>query len=115
MSWAKLSSTSDPLFPGAVFRFRKTTPPQEIVDYMLYEAWEANGLGLVRDSGYGAGHVLVVLPGEAAVDGVRAISPQWLFRNWQEWVDSSSTPDEVWVHRGGRLPPEKLPDEEVSG
>lgn len=115
MSWAKLSSISEPLFRGTLLRFRKTTLRPEIVEYMLFEVWEASRLGLVRDCGYDAGVVHVVLPTEAAVKGMVAISPQWLFQHWQEWVDTSSTPDEVWVLRGGRLPHEKLPNEEFSG
>ena len=82
---------------------------------MLFEVWEESGLGLVRDSTYDAGIVQVVLPSEAAVKGMVAISPQWLFQHWQQWVTPSSAPDEVWVLQGGRPEPDKLPGAEFSG
>ncbi|QIA22016.1 Imm45 family immunity protein [Mesorhizobium sp. AA22] len=65
----------------------------------------------IRDCGYDAGNILVVFPPEAKLEGMAAISPTWLAHHWQKWVDPSSTPDDVWVLKGGRLEPEKLPDE----
>lgn len=113
MSWVKLSSMSDdvPLYRGTLFRFKRAGRKDEIVDWMLFATWEGSGLGLVRDSGYDAGIVSVVLPIEAKMEGEVAISPKWLCRHWQEWVDSSSAADAVWVLRGGRGEPDKLPDE----
>ncbi|MER9554389.1 Imm45 family immunity protein [Mesorhizobium sp. M0323] len=113
MTWMKLTSIGEeePLFRGSLFRYRRMARNNEILDYMLFAAHEASGLGLIRDSGYDAGIILVIFPAEAKSRGKVAISPVWLCRHWQEWVDSSSTPDSVWVHKGGRLAAEKLPDE----
>lgn len=71
MTWTKLENLQDdhPLFRGSLFRYQKTTPIEEILDYMLFATHEGSGLGLVRDCGYGAGNVLVILPAEAKVQG----------------------------------------------
>ncbi|TRC95104.1 hypothetical protein FJV76_17505 [Mesorhizobium sp. WSM4303] len=114
MTWTRLDHLKDdpPLFRGSLFRYRKMASIEEVIDYMLFETHEASGLGLVRDSGYGAGNVLVFLPAEAKVPGkVVAISPEWLRHNWQNCVDSESTPDQVWVCLAGRPAPDKLPEE----
>ncbi|HTV69068.1 MAG TPA: Imm45 family immunity protein [Rhizobiaceae bacterium] len=114
MNFIRLSELdgSEPLFRGSILRFRKFAPREEIVDYMLFETSEGSGLGLIRDSGYGAGHVLVILPLEARFDSkVTAISPAWLKNHWQEWVDNHSVPHDVWVLKEGRAAPEKLPEE----
>jgi hypothetical protein len=112
MTWTRLDHLKDdpPLFRGTLFRYRKTAPIEEIIDYLLFSTQEASGLGLVRDSGYGAGNVLVILPAEAALDDKVAISPEWLRRNWQNWVDSDCSADQVWVCPGGRPTPDKLPE-----
>ncbi|WP_139032208.1 Imm45 family immunity protein [Mesorhizobium amorphae] len=86
-------------------------PREEILDYLLFATHEASGLGLVRDCGSGAGNVLVIFPMEARVQNKVAISPEWLTRHWQEWVDGNSASGEVWVSTGGRSEPEKLPEE----
>ncbi|MEH6419842.1 Imm45 family immunity protein [Pseudomonas sp. CGJS7] len=116
MNWKKLSSISnaDPLFRGCLFRFRRLVPEDEIVEYMLFQTWEASGLGLVRDCGYEAGLVLIVLPAEAMAEGAVGISPQWLIHHWKKWIDNSSSPDEVWVLKDGRSTPDALPDEEFN-
>ena len=113
MIWTKLQDMRDdqPLFRGSLFRYRRMTPKEEILDYMLFATHEGSGLGLVRDCGYDAGNVLVILPAEAKMKGKGAISPEWLSRHWQKWVDGSSASAEVWVCTGGRAEPEKLPEE----
>ena len=114
MNWTKLEHLKDdqPLFRGTLFRYRRPTPREEILDYMLLETHEESGFGLVRDCGYGAGHVLVILPAEAKAQGkIVAISSDWLRRNWQKWVDSNSAADHIWVCLQGRPAPDKLPDE----
>ena len=114
MTWTRLDRLKEdpPLFRGSLFRYRKMAPIKEIIDYLLFATHEESGLGLIRDSGYGAGHVLVVLPAEAAAPGnVVAISPEWLRHNWQNWVDSDCSADRVWVCLGGRPTPDKLPEE----
>ncbi|WP_157632748.1 Imm45 family immunity protein [Hoeflea sp. 108] len=113
ISWVKLSTVSDddPLYRGTLFRFKRVGRKDEIVDWMLFATWQGSGLGLVRDSGHDAGIVSVVLPIEAKVEGEVAISPTWLCRHWQEWIDSRSAAGSVWVLRDGRGEPDKLPDE----
>lgn len=113
MTWVKLTNIQDkdPLFRGSLFRFRRMIPREEILDCMLFTAFEESSLGFIRDCGHDAGNILVVFPIEAKLEGMVAISPTWLARHWQKWVDTSSTPDNVWVLKGGRLEPEKLPDE----
>ena len=114
LTWTRLDRLKEhpPLFRGSLFRYRKMAPTEEIIDYLLFETQEASGLGLVRDSGYGAGNVLVSLPAEAkALGNVVAISPEWLRRNWQNWVDSDCSADQVWVCLGGRPTLDKLPEE----
>ncbi|MFK0693138.1 Imm45 family immunity protein [Mesorhizobium sp. IMUNJ 23033] len=92
-----------PLFRGTLFRFRRIVPREEILYYMLFSALEGSGLGLIRECGYDAGNILVIFPMEAKLPGKGAISPAWLSRHWQEWVDSSTTADSVWVLKRGAL------------
>ncbi|MER8885747.1 Imm45 family immunity protein [Mesorhizobium sp. M0816] len=112
LTWTTLNSLgeNDLLYRGAVFRFRARTPVEEIREYMLFETSEASGLGLVRCSGYDAGHVLVYLPEEAKAEGARAISPKWLASHWLEWI-GHSIPSQVWVSKEAQESPERLPDE----
>ena len=111
-TWITLSSLreTDLLYRGAVFRFRARTPIEEIREYMLFETSEASGLGLVRCSGYGAGHVLVYLPKEAMAEDAVAISPKWLVSHWSEWI-GHSIPSEIWVAKEAQASPKRLPDE----
>ena len=81
MKWVRLSDLDDnePISRGTLFRFA-VGPPQYtrkgVVDFMVFIP-PGEFMGIVEDSGYHAGHVLVFLPEEARKPGWHAVDTKF--------------------------------------
>ncbi len=95
--WSKLTDFKEGYITrGALLRMPGGYPYEPVVDFMVIE-WE-KGLALLVASGYKAGIIRQVLPKDALVSTVNAISTTWLIENWSQWVDQGSV-HEVWICR----------------
>ena len=68
-------------------------------------------MGLLQDTGYGAGAIIVVFPNESLEAGHAAVAANWLIENWSKWVGPDAGPEDVWVNRIKRASPRKLPSD----
>lgn len=100
-SFRKLQDLDDDsLWPGAVFRVRGEWPYEEVVDFMLFRnTVEANPFGLIVTSGFKAGSILVLLPGDCCA-GEGGISRDWIVDNWSRWVYPQCDVADVYVADG---------------
>ncbi len=95
--WSKLVDfKEDYIVRGALLRMPGGYPYESVVDFMVIELEQR--LALLVASGYKAGLIRQVLPKDALVSTVNAISPTWLIENWSKWVDQGSVHD-VWICR----------------
>ncbi len=107
MDWYPLTEyPTEELWRGTVLRLLVSRWPYETpVDYMLAEARGSPcGLAILVSSGYKAGSLLVQPPVEArSAPDVVAVSRSWLVANWERWVSSACTVQQVLV--ATRYPP----------
>jgi hypothetical protein len=104
--WQKLIALEqDAIWRGSVFRFPAKYPYESVVDYMVIEDTQAeSGLSILVSSGYKAGIRVQMLPIEALVeDNRRAISKDWLVRNWQKWVYQKCDVEDVLYTEGYQI------------
>lgn len=66
---------------------------------MVFETLERKTpYGLMVTSGYKAGLVLLIFPGESLVEG--GVGLQWVKRNWKEWVYADCEVSDVYLMDG---------------
>lgn len=111
--WIKLADCIDEaIYIGTIFRFPAREPYETIVDYMLM--WDESEIGpqlkFVVTTGYKAGlvNILSRFPEEARIPDSGAISAEWLFENWLEWVYPDTDPSQIYVLENYPAP-ESLP------
>lgn len=112
MAWKRLTDMrGDILYRGARFRFVQDTHrgQTEVIEYMavLLYGDKSSGLGLVRTSGYKAGHVLVNFPDESSPPGHVGISVDWLLKNAKKWIGVNKT--DILVTKDKRKPRMPVP------
>ncbi|SEP66218.1 Immunity protein 45 [Devosia sp. YR412] len=91
-----------PLPPGTVLRFPAAWPYEDVVDLIVVAF--PDGCGLVVATGYKAGLIVVILPGDAVPEGQIALSAAWLAQNWTRWVWPAGDAAEVRVLPGYDVP-----------
>lgn len=73
-------------------------PFEEIVDFMLVDIpYIESGFAFICISGYYAGTLEFELPKEARNANARSISVNWLINNWNTWVYSECSIQEVFI------------------
>ena len=60
-------------------------PGSKPIDLMVFEPNSGDGLGLIVVSGYKAGYILSIFPGESCPAGTRSLQVSWLLENWGKW------------------------------
>ena len=86
------------LWRGTILRFRGKYPFEEIVDFMLVDIpYVESGFAFICISGYYAGTLEFELPKEARNANARSISVNWLINNWNTWVYSECSIQEVFI------------------
>lgn len=91
MKWVLLSNIHrQSLTRGTLFRFPAEWPYERTIDLMVFDPVNDpdSGMGLIVDSGYKAGLILVFLPQESRGQGEisSSICSDWLKANWRKWV-----------------------------
>lgn len=88
MKWMNLTETEiDAITAGSVFRLHAQWPYEDVVDFMLiYLPSDVSSHAIIVSTGMKAGRVLVKLPLQADYAGGRAISKDWLVREWAKWI-----------------------------
>ena len=106
MKWKSLASLKNvPLSHGAIVRTPGEWPHEKVVDLLVFDAQQyGSGMGLMVDSGYKSGLVLVILPADSNFGKGGALSSDWLRKNWRKWVYRSN-PSSVMVCTRGRPKP----------
>lgn len=86
------------LYAGTVFRFNGKYPFEKSVDFMLvcYPDTES-GFALYCISGYHKGSLEVCLPKEALGKNCRAVSAEWMVKNWNRWIYRDCPVEEVSI------------------
>lgn len=98
MNFVKLCKASDEnIWAGTIFRFPAHLPFEPIVDFMLYfDVHSESGFSLVCTSGGKAGNYEGWLPKTALASGnVKAVSRNWLIKNWQDWIYPHTSIDDI--------------------
>ena len=86
------------LWRGTIFRFNGKYPFENIVDFMLVDIpYVESSFALICISGYYAGACECCLPKEAKNAGTHSISTDWLIKNWNKWVYSECSVNDVLV------------------
>ncbi len=111
MKWSQLKHMGNRrIRRGALIRVPARHPYEAIVDFMVFDPQDdERGMGLIVDSGYKAGLILVILPKESQSSSLRSISSKWLKENWTTWGYDDCRAEDVYVCLQGRPLPTELP------
>lgn len=98
MKWIKLLEwEDDTIWEGFVIR-AYLSYLCEFADLLVFSPnKEGCGQGLVYVTGYHAGQVYLILPDESRPTGTRALSKDWLIKNWTKYIDENGDIEKVYL------------------
>ena len=103
----KLVDYGKDLCRGSILRCKATLPYEDLVDFMLIEAFgeDEKMYALLVSTGYKSGLIFCKLPVESIPTGNTgyAVSLQWLIDNWATWGYSDCPLDEVYIIEGDHI------------